>query len=86
MRMSVVPEPIDWEVELLYEDSPGFVPHSNQAVLGRPFGLTFPLQIAPVVMRTAGRDVEIGAEVPKVVEKLIIDPFRVPEAFVAATR
>ena len=65
--------------------SVGLVPHSNQAVVDRPFGFTLPFNLAPVVViEVAALVVTVGARA--VVTKLTIEPFEVPAELDAATR
>jgi hypothetical protein len=68
------------DVELL-EPSAGSVPHSNQAVVASPFGITFPLRVAlppetevAVIVVTEGTDPAV---------KLTIVPHDVPELLLA---
>ena len=65
--------------------SVGLVPHSNQALVARPFGFTPPFNVAPVVViDVAALVVTVGDGA--VVLKLRIDPFDVPAELEAATR
>ena len=58
----VVPEPTAWlDVEVKVA-SVGLVPHSNQALVARPFGFTLPFNLAPVVViEVAALVVTVGA-------------------------
>ncbi|MCP2501015.1 MAG: hypothetical protein NCA08_05560 [Deltaproteobacteria bacterium] len=65
----------------------GLVPHSNHAVVDRPFGFTLPFNVPPPdVTEVAAFVVTIGAREDTFVLKLRIDPFAVPPVFEAAAR
>jgi hypothetical protein len=73
--------------ELLKLDRVGLVPHSNQAVVAKPFGFTPPFKTPPaVVTDVAAFVVTAGATAAVVVLKLAIDPFDVPAELEAAER
>jgi hypothetical protein len=59
-------------------------PHSNHAVVARPFGVTFPFSVALVAATEDAARVETAGGPPGV--KLTIVPFDVPELLLAATR
>jgi hypothetical protein len=43
------PEPMDWDVVLVELASVESVPHSNQAFVASPFGVTLPFNVVPFV-------------------------------------
>ena len=58
---ALVPDPIDHETVELYVDNPLLVPHSNHAVVARPFGFTEPFNVAVVCpICVADVDVTVG--------------------------
>jgi hypothetical protein len=80
----VVPEPAACVGVLLYVVIEESVPHSNHAVVARPFGVTFPFRVAPAApTEVADKVVAVGAA-PGV--KLKTDPRVVPDPLLAATR
>ena len=73
---------LDVEVKVA---SVGLVPHSNQALVARPFGFTLPFSVALLaVTEVTAFVVTVGARA--VVTKLTIEPFEVPAELDAATR
>lgn len=60
---ALVPDPTDCNDVVSYVDSVLFIPHSKQAVVERPFGLTVPFRVAPAVPTfVAVFDITVGAE------------------------
>jgi len=67
-------------------ESAEFVPHSNQAVVARPFGVTFALRVAPVAAtEVAARVATVGSAPGEEVVKFAIALFVVPFAFTPQT-
>ena len=80
----VVPEPADCAGVLpnvVIEES---VPHSNHAVVARPFGVTFPFRVASLAPTDVADKVAAVGDAPGV--KLDTDPRVVPDKLLAATR
>ena len=82
---SLVPEPIDWDVVVLYDDSVLLVPHSNQDVVAAPLGFTEPFSVADVANTAEAADVVTVAKTAAVV-KLKMLPLCIPTPFCPATR
>jgi hypothetical protein len=84
----VVPEPIAWEDVLAKDESAGSVPHSNQASVARPLGVTLPFRVAVLnptdvaaaVVATGGDPSE------EVVKNWMEELFEVPFEFDAQVR
>jgi hypothetical protein len=73
--------------ELLKLDRVGLVPHSNQAVVAKPFGFTPPFNVAlSFVIDVAAFVDTVGATAAAVVLKLAIEPLDVPAELEAAAR
>lgn len=70
---ALVPEPIDCDVVELYVNNVLLVPHSHQAVVAKPFGLTLPLSVAEVVVAFVAALVETVGMFERVVK------FQLPE-------
>ncbi len=81
----VVPDPIDCEVVAVYVDNVLLVPHSNQAVVDAPLGLTLPVNVDALEVTEVAAVVVTVGRVAGVV-KLKIPSFCVPAPFCAATR
>jgi hypothetical protein len=63
------------------------VPHSNHAVVARPFGVTFPFRVAPVAPTEVADKVKTVGWLPgEEVVKLTINPLEVPLLFPAQNR
>ena len=75
----VVPEPTNWDDVLVEETRVGSVPHSNQAVVAKPLGDTFPFNVAPEApTEEAGKVATVGGLPEEEVVKLIIMPLEIP--------
>jgi hypothetical protein len=83
--VAVVPEPIDCALVEVKVERVLEVPHSNQATVETPFGLTVPLTVAELeVTELAAVVTTAGGFAPVV--KLRIPSFCVPPLFWPATR
>jgi hypothetical protein len=83
----VFPDPRDCDAVDVNVARAASVPHSNQPVVANSFGRTVPFNVAPVVvMEVAALVVTVGGEFGAAVVRLVISPFCVPDAFVAAAR
>jgi len=81
---SLVPEPIDWDVVVLYDDKLLLVPHSNHAVVVTPFGFTEPFSVV-VVANTADAVEVVAAGKFALVAKLRMPDLCVPALFCPTT-
>jgi hypothetical protein len=82
-----VPEPTGCPGVVLNAAKLGLVPHSNQAVVAKPFGFTPPFNVAlSIVIDVAAFVVTVGATAAVVVLKLAMEPLDVPAELEAAAR
>jgi hypothetical protein len=82
---ALVPDPTDCAVVAVKVDNVLDVPHSNQAVVEAPFGLTVPLSVAPLEVTDPAAVVTTAGGFADVV-KLRIASFCVPATFCPAAR
>jgi hypothetical protein len=80
----VVPEPTPWNDVLLKVDNVGSVPHSNQALVARPLGVTFPFRVAALNPTDVAASVVTAGAAPGTKLKML--PLLVPDPLLAATR
>ena len=77
------PEPIDCPAVVCPYDVD--VPHSNESVVARPFGLTLPFSVAPVVVTPVAAPV-VTTAAGQPVSNVASAPFVVPAELVAVAR